>query len=225
MEIMIFHGSEFIIDKPEYGKGGRYNDYGLGFYCTEHVELAREWACTNEHGGYANKYYLDTDGLEILELNSNGYSILNWLAILLENRRFDPGTDVGRMAKDYILAGYLPEYRDYDVIKGYRADDSYFSFAREFLGNGISLQQLERAMHLGELGEQIVIRSRKAFAQLHFAGYEPVDKDTYLAKRNIRDDRAREAYRVERTARVDLNEAIYVMDLMRQDRGNGNVRL
>ncbi len=219
MEIMIFHGSEFIIDKPEYGKGNKYNDYGLGFYCTEHVELAREWACTSKHGGYANKYYLDTDGLEILELNGKEYSILNWLAILLENRKFDPGTDVGRKAKEYILDRYLPVYGDYDVIKGYRADDSYFSFARDFVGNSISLQQLERAMFLGELGEQVMIRSRKAFDKLHFAGYEPVDRGIYLAKRTARDDRAREAYRAEREAEVDLDEAIYIMDLMRQDRG------
>jgi len=62
-ELIIYHGSENIIEVPEYGKGKPYNDYGLGFYCTEYVELAKEWACDDKHGGFANKYILDTTGL------------------------------------------------------------------------------------------------------------------------------------------------------------------
>ena len=29
----IYHGSEKIIQKPVFGFGNKYNDYGLGFYC------------------------------------------------------------------------------------------------------------------------------------------------------------------------------------------------
>ena len=36
----IYHGSESIIQKPQYGFGKKYNDYGLGFYCTEHIDMA-----------------------------------------------------------------------------------------------------------------------------------------------------------------------------------------
>ncbi|MBR2627880.1 MAG: DUF3990 domain-containing protein, partial [Peptococcaceae bacterium] len=38
---------------------------------------------------------------------------------------------------------------------GYRADDSYFSFANAFLNNTLSLRQLEKAMMLGKHGEQV----------------------------------------------------------------------
>jgi hypothetical protein len=38
--ITLFHGSDHIIEKPVFGEGKSYNDYGRGFYCTEHVELA-----------------------------------------------------------------------------------------------------------------------------------------------------------------------------------------
>ena len=31
----IYHGSDKIIEKPLFGHGKTYNDYGLGFYCTE----------------------------------------------------------------------------------------------------------------------------------------------------------------------------------------------
>ena len=40
--MIIYHGSKDIIEKPEFGKGNKKNDYGLGFYCTENVELAKE---------------------------------------------------------------------------------------------------------------------------------------------------------------------------------------
>ena len=40
MKKILYHGSEFLIEKPEFGKGARHNDYGRGFYCTENIELA-----------------------------------------------------------------------------------------------------------------------------------------------------------------------------------------
>ena len=82
-ELIIYHGSKDIIEVPEYGKGKPYNDYGLGFYCTEYVELAKEWACNDKHGGFANKYILDTTGLKILDLNSKDYCIIHWISVLL----------------------------------------------------------------------------------------------------------------------------------------------
>ena len=83
-ELIIYHGSENIIELPEYGKGKPYNDYGLGFYCTEYIDLAKEWACDDKHGGYANKYTLDTEFMNILNLNSPDYTILNWIAVLVK---------------------------------------------------------------------------------------------------------------------------------------------
>ena len=66
--IELFHGSQCIIDDPMYGKGSPFNDYGLGFYCAEEIELAKEWACTEDKNGFANRYEIETDGLKILNL-------------------------------------------------------------------------------------------------------------------------------------------------------------
>ena len=49
MKKILYHGSEFLIEKPEFGKGARHNDYGRGFYCAENIELAREWAVSYTH--------------------------------------------------------------------------------------------------------------------------------------------------------------------------------
>ena len=40
-ELTLYHGSSFIIEQPQFGKGNPFNDYGLGFYCTETLELAK----------------------------------------------------------------------------------------------------------------------------------------------------------------------------------------
>ena len=55
----IYHGSIIVIEKPIYGYGKKHNDYGLAFYCTESLDLAKEWAVSNELDGYANCYELD----------------------------------------------------------------------------------------------------------------------------------------------------------------------
>ena len=92
--LTIYHGSPEIVKKPVFGLGNPNNDYGLGFYCTENLELAKEWACSSETSGYANKYTIDTKDLKILSLTGGEYNILNWLSVLLENRKFRIGGDV-----------------------------------------------------------------------------------------------------------------------------------
>ena len=72
-KLMIYHGSTEIIEKPQFGKGKTYNDYGRGFYCTENIELAKEWACTEDVDGFVNKYEIDLSNLKVLNLSSDEY--------------------------------------------------------------------------------------------------------------------------------------------------------
>ena len=121
-KIRLYHGSENIIKIPQYHFGNPKNDYGYGFYCTESLDLANEWGCSEEKDGFANEYELDMAGLSVLNLSDSGYNILNWLAILLENRTFDLSNEVSVAAKDYILKNFHISYDQYDIIRGYRAD-------------------------------------------------------------------------------------------------------
>lgn len=213
MGMTLYHGSDKIVEKPAYGLGNPYNDYGLGFYCTQQLELAKEWACTEGKDGFVNEYYFSTDGLNVLYLNDGNYNILNWLSILLENRRFDLSTPVAVQARAFLIRNYLPDYKNFDVIVGYRADDSYFSFARSFLSNGITLEQLGRAMALGKLGEQVVIMSEAAFARLTFVLSTPVESGTYYARRVFRDRNARNDY-LAMLAEPAKSDSVYVSDLI-----------
>ena len=222
--MILFHGSPNMIRKPIFGFGNAHNDYGMGFYCSESIELAKEWACVTEKGGFANQYEFDMTDLNIMNLSDGNYHILNWLAILLENRTFKLGSDLASDAKDYILNTFKPAYRDRDVMIGYRADDSYFTFANAFLNNTISLARLEKAMVLGKLGIQIVLISQKAFDRLQFIDSHLADGTIYYPKRMARDTAAREEFRRTRRDPAAENEQ-YMLDILRGRWQNDDPRL
>lgn len=214
-KLILYHGSPEIIQNPEYGKGKSYNDYGKGFYCTQHPDLAKEWACTENTDGYANKYEIDTEGLSILNLSSDEYTILHWLALLMNYRKFRISTPVMKRGEEWLKTHFLIDLSSYDAVIGYRADDSYFSFARAFVNNEISLAQLSYAMRLGKLGEQFVLKSPEAFKRIRFISYELSDNTIYYAKRKARDDEARENYRFE--LKKDDIEGLYMRDIIREE--------
>ena len=190
----IYHGSEKLVEKPRFGFGKPYNDYGLGFYCTEILDMAKEWGVSQEHDGFANIYQIETDGLSMLNLNSNEYTILHWITVLLENRVFDTTTPLANEAKEYLLNNFTVPYKEYDILTGYRADDSYFSYAQDFINGGISVRQLGNAMKLGNLGTQFVLKSKKAFEKIEFKGYETAESAVWYPKKLARDRSARRQY-------------------------------
>lgn len=214
-KVTLYHGSEAIIQKPEFGKGKTYSDYGVGFYCTEHIELAKEWACTESADGYVNQYSIDTDVLKVLNLSSDAYNILHWLALLMNNRKFRISTPVMKRGAEWLEENFLPDISEYDIIIGYRADDSYFSFARAFINNEISLAQLSYAMRLGKLGEQIVLKSKRAFDTVQFESYIAVDHTEYYVKRKTRDNEARNSYQKE-LERDDI-DGLYMRDIIKEE--------
>ena len=193
--MILYHGSEKIISKPAFGEGKVYNDYGLGFYCTQNIELAKEWACPTPDDGFANCYELESDGLSILDLQNEKFCTLHWLALLISNRRFDMDTPIMRQGAYYLKTNFLPDISAFDLIKGYRADDSYFSFAQAFLSNQISYAQLQNAMKLGKLGEQIVLKSKKAFDLIKFKNYEIAEGKKYYGFRLNRMEKAKSDFK------------------------------
>lgn len=224
-QITIFHGSEYIIRKPDMKMGKIHNDYGQGFYCTEDFELAKEWACKNETDGFVNRYTLDLSELKVLNLNSEGYTVLNWIAILLKNRVFYLDNDISRMAREYIVRNFALPVDQYDVIIGYRADDSYFSFAESFVSNTLPLHGLNKALRLGKLGEQVALVSAKAFEKIQFVEAVPVEANIYYPKFQSRDYDARKKYRDEVMKPEGLLDDIFVLDIIREEMKNDDPRI
>lgn len=212
--MILYHGSEKIISTPVFGKGNTHNDYGRGFYCTENEELAKEWACSNNNNGFANKYEFDIDGMNVLYLNSEKYNLLNWLAVLTKNRTYWENSTVSEMAKKYLAENFMIDTSGFDVIIGYRADDSYFTFAQDFVAGTISFRQLGDAMRLGKPGEQIALMSEKAFGRIKYISNSPADASVYYKKKKERDSIARKEYRQTKSEALSPDE-LFIVDIMR----------
>lgn len=215
--MVVYHGSKKRIVKPLYGQGKPYNDYGRGFYCTQDIEMAKEWGCSESQDGYANIYEIDMEGLKVLNLSEKKFTVLHWIAVLLKNRSFRLTNPIAKDAKEYLIKYFYVDTAAYDVIVGYRADDSYFSFAEDFLNNAISVEKLAAAMRLGNLGEQVVFMSPKAFGRLQFVDAQIAQRSKYYAMKIQRDQQARSEYlNSGRKPSYGANE-LYMLDILRQE--------
>lgn len=164
-KITLYHGTPDKIVVPTFGKGEEKHDYGQGFYLTESIDLAKEWAVCrpNETNGYVHQYELDTEGLEILDFQEKG--VLAWLAELMKHRDAADSKRYRILAKKFI-AKYGVDTGKYDIIKGWRANASYFYIAKEFVRDNIDIDILEELLSLGGLGIQYCIKSELAYSKL-----------------------------------------------------------
>lgn len=190
MKRTIYHGGEFIIEKPEHLKGNVHNDYGLGFYCSQNKELAKEWGARKNGEGFVNVYQIRDDNLKILDLTKPPFNnVLYWVTLLMHNRELSSEV-INNYPREleYLKEKYLIDVSEYDVVIGYRADDSYFRFPISFVRSEITLESLNQIFEAGNLGKQYVVVSKRAFSLLHFIGYEKVSEksriDYYQRKNN-----------------------------------------
>ncbi|MCI5862712.1 MAG: DUF3990 domain-containing protein [Lachnospiraceae bacterium] len=192
-KITLFHGTPNKIVVPEYGKGEEKHDYGKGFYLTESIDLAKEWAVCrpNEENGFVHQYELETDELKILSFQEEG--VLAWLAELMKHRDASDSRRYRMLSKKFIER-YGVNTDKYDVIKGWRANASYFYIAKEFVRDNIDMDILEELLSLGGLGIQYCIKSELAFSKLHEVenGLQTVKYDEFNEKYNQRDITARQ---------------------------------
>ena len=212
--IVLFHGSEKIIKEPTFGKKNNNADYGDAFYCTADIYAAFEWATRRNGGGYANKYQFDARGLKILDLTK--YNVLSWVAILLHNREIDPSfKEDYKKELDYLEKNYYIDVNQYDVVIGYRADDSFFVFPLMLVSSQIRIIKLEEIYNLGFLGKQIAIISERAFKRLKYIESieaAPIYKDKYSKRIHDAKIRFKEISNEERWQEGDR-----LIDLIRRD--------
>ena len=195
--ITLYHGSQNKEIKPTFGYGEDKHDFGRGFYLTNDINLAKEWAvCSSSHSnGWLHTYQLDIDGLKVIDFENK--SVLNWIAELMKHRDASDSRRYQVLAKSFIDK-YGLDTSSFDVIKGWRADASYFFITKEFVRDNIDLDILEELLMLGNLGIQYCIKTELAFSHLQedLNGLMEVDFVEYNAKYNDRDCTAREKMRM-----------------------------
>lgn len=165
-KVILYHGSNKVVTKPIYMGGYELNDYGKGFYTTTIREKAEEWALIKSGESIINTYKLDANGLKICDLDNFGP--LAWIAEVIANR------GIGELQKDrnYVarMRKFITRYKintnGYDIIYGYRADDSYFGIVSAFLRNVITVDEVVEYFYKGKLGKQVFVKSRPAFGRM-----------------------------------------------------------
>ena len=195
-KLILYHGSPNKIIIPQYGFGDDKHDYGRGFYLTANIDLAKEWAVCrpDKSNGWVHKYELDTTDLKVLDFQE--YDILSWLAELMKHRDAADSRRYKLLSQKFI-AKYGIDSSEYDVIKGWRANASYFYIAKEFVRDNIDIEILEELLSLGGLGIQYCVKSKLAFSRLAEIdeGLLSVDYNDFNDKYNERDINARRRMR------------------------------
>lgn len=182
MDIKIYHGSEHIVRKPVFGLGNAYNDFGLGFYCSESARSAAGWAVGRDRNGFVSAYSISPDRLRIINLCSSRYTPLHWLSVLFNFREFDFSSPAAYRAREYINKYFSVDFQGSDCIIGYRADDICFKLAQDFIDGRLSYQSLRYYLSESDSTRQFVLKSNRAFEGVTFTGYEPALSAVYYAE-------------------------------------------
>ena len=163
--ITLYHGTGEKNFEPRYGGGREYHDYGNGFYTTEDIEAAKEWACQGQHdSAFVYAYELNADGLKLFNLDEN--NTLAWVSVLMTHRRGKKIRGAALERCNTMIERYGIDVGEYDIIRGFRADDSYFQFTADFVTDTITLETLMKSIIAGDLGKQVCVKSEKAYGQL-----------------------------------------------------------
>ena len=209
MNKTIYHGSTHIIRKPELGAGRAYNDFGLGFYCTEDPIRASEWAVSRYKNGFVSAYSIDCSGLRIIDLRSPQYSLMHWISLLFDFREFDASSRLVHDAREYISKEFPMDIQGSDCIIGYPADNSSFTLTADFLNGRISYQALRVALEAEDAGRQFVLKSNRAFERILYTSYAPAHSEAfYSAKLSSEIKRLRAAYERDTSKELFINQMI-----------------
>lgn len=194
--ITLYHGSTDRMITPTYGLGDDKHDYGRGFYLTEDFELAKEWSVCrpNDNNGWVHSFELDVSDLKILDFQE--LDVLTWLAELMKHRDASDSKRYHVLAEKFIDK-YGVDTSSYDVIKGWRANASYFYIAKEFVRDNVDMDILEELLSLGGLGIQYCLKTELAFSKLYENkdDIKEVDYSEFNEKYNTRDAIARKKMR------------------------------
>lgn len=147
-QVVLFHGSNVIVEKPQILQDGFYKDFGYGFYCTRFEKQAKRWALTKRKKHIVNEYIYD----ESTELNIKKFDSMTeeWLQFVVDCRR-----------------GIK---HDYDIVEGAMADDTIWDYIEDYMADKISKAAFWELVKFKYPTHQIVFCTEKALKTLKFEG-------------------------------------------------------
>ncbi|HOI92043.1 MAG TPA: DUF3990 domain-containing protein [Candidatus Rifleibacterium sp.] len=86
--MIIYHGSNMPVSKPEIRKARFSKDFGTGFYCTEILEQTERWTRRFDSPIVSHYEYRETQGLNILKFPEMTEEWLDFIAGILTREQF-----------------------------------------------------------------------------------------------------------------------------------------
>lgn len=145
--MILYHGTASIFEKPDLSFSREDIDFGVGFYCTEDLEMAKIWA-SNKNRSIVNTYEFDLSDLKIYHFEANE----EWLKFIQGNR-------LGEETKDY---------SSYDILIGPTADDKLFATLNRFIDGEYTAEEAVDVINIMGYNNQIVLRNDKAIDNIKF---------------------------------------------------------
>ncbi len=162
--MIIYHGSNLVVEKPKLIAQNRYLDFGYGFYTTTNKAQAISFAdkvYKRKHEGskQISIYEIDEEKLfaecSVLRFDSPNEA---WLDFVAENR-----------SGNY-------EGESYDVVYGPVANDDVYTTFTLYQSGALSKEQTLETLKIKKLYDQMVFTSEKALSFLKFVGTIPEEE-------------------------------------------------
>lgn len=115
--IILYHGSNVIVQQPRIVLNGHYKDFGYGFYCTNLEKQAKRWALTRNGKSIVNVYKFILN--EALNICSFSQISEKWLQFVVDCRR---GIE-----------------HQYDIVEGPMADDQIWDYVEDYMEGSYQL--------------------------------------------------------------------------------------
>ena len=154
--MILYHGSDVIVEHPDTLHSKEHLDFGVGFYTTSIRSQAERWAkrksaLNGKTAGYVSIYEAtDVSSLSVLDFETD---LDSWLDFVCNCR---DGSDI---------------YRKYDVISGRVADDKVFRVVDMYKRGVWDRERAIKEIRVYETYDQIAFISQKAIdAILIFRG-------------------------------------------------------
>ena len=163
--MILYHGSNVVVEQPKILQSARMLDFGVGFYTTSNKEQAIRWAekvadRREPDDKIVSFYEFDIDAAECeLRIIRFDEPSEKWLDFVCANRS---GREIGD---------------SYDIVIGPVADDMVYTVV-QFYENGVyDKDDAIKRLKVEALFNQILFHTERALSYCRFIGFEKLGGD------------------------------------------------
>lgn len=157
--MIVYHGSDTVVDAPQILQSTRPLDFGGGFYVTSSREQAQKWAIKVAYRNAAAESYINVYEFDIKAAEQSCRVI-----------RFGCANEAWL---DFICANRQRKYTgDYDIVIGPVADDMVYRVVVEYENGDIDKELALKRLKTETLCDQILFHTERALQYLNYLGTE-----------------------------------------------------